>query len=137
MKLLGVRNTRGSSRVVHRAFTIAELLITLFIAGAFLTAGYQMYSAIVNDSVKSRAEAKATNVAYEYLRRYSAVAVAPCVASTPLNNSSITVPTLNSVTVTVAITCPYTSPNTVSEVTVTVKYNTPQAQVVYATYIKV
>lgn len=137
MKISEAKVATTFNRNFKQAFTIAELLITLFIASAFLFAGYQMYSAIVNDSVKSRAEAKATNVAYEYLRRYSAVAVAPCAASTPLNNSAITVPTLTNVTVTVAITCPYTSPNTVSEVTVTVKYNTPQAQVVYATYIKV
>ena len=118
------------------AFTIAELLVTLFIAVIFVTAGYQLYTAIIADSGNARAEARASNVAYEYIRRYSANATKPCTASTPLTNSSVTVDYLTNVTVSVAITCPYGTSFSVSEVTVTVKYNTPQAQVVYATMVK-
>lgn len=120
------------------AFTIAELLVTLFIAVIFVTAGYQMYTAVIADSGNARAEARASNVAYDYIRQYAASTsiVSPCVASTPLTNSAITVDYLTNVTVSVAISCPYASTTSVSEVTVTVKYNTPQAQVVYATMVK-
>lgn len=117
------------------AFTIAELLVTLFIVGAFLTAGYQLYSAVIKDSGSARYEARASNVAYEYIRRYSASLTSTCAASTPLTDSPITIDGLTSVTVSVAISCPYAPTTSLSKVTVTVKYNTPQAQVVYATYV--
>lgn len=117
-------------------FTIAELLISLFIAAGFLTAGYQLYTVVIKDGGAARAEARANNVAYEYMRRYASTVTTPCVASTPLNNSAITVTSLTAVTVTVAITCPYAATTSVSEITVTVFYDTPQQKVVYATYAR-
>ena len=122
--------------VIQSGFTIAELLITLFIAATFLTAGYQIYAAVIRDGGLARAESRASNVAYEYLRRYSATVSNPCAASSPLVNSAITVSKLSSVTVSVDITCPYTATTSISKVTVTVLYNTPQAKVTYATLVK-
>lgn len=118
-----------------KAFTIAELLVTLFIAVIFVTAGYQLFTAVIADSGNARAEARAANVANDYLRRYADTVSKPCAASNPLTDSSITVDYISSVLVSVAITCPYASTTSVSKVTVTVKYNTPQAQVIYATLV--
>ncbi|CAN5366824.1 hypothetical protein BH10PAT4_BH10PAT4_3120 [soil metagenome] len=117
-------------------FTAVELLITLFVAVAFLVAGYQLYNVIIKDGGNTRGQSRAANVAYDYLRRYSPSTVNPCVASTPLNNSAITVAGISAVTVTVAFTCPYTAQTNITEVTSTVKYNNPQETVVYATYVK-
>lgn len=117
-------------------FTAIELLITLFVAAAFLVSGYQLYSLIIKDGGQTRAEARASNIAYDYLRRYSATTEFPCVASTPVNNSSISVGGLSAVTITVAITCPYATTTSISKVETTIRYNNPQQSLKYATYVK-
>lgn len=117
-------------------FTVVELLITLFVAAAFLVSGYQLYNVIIKDGGQTRGESRASNVAYDYLRRYSASTVSPCAASTPVSNAPISVAGISNVTVTVAITCPYTSTTSISKVEVTVLYNTPQQTVEYATYVR-
>lgn len=124
-------------------FTAVELLLTLFIAAAFLVAGYQLFNLIIKDGGQDRADARASNLAYDYLRRYSTSASAtnPCVAATPLSNSAITVSGLSSTTVTVAITCPYSAASppivTISKVEVTVLYNSPQQTMKYSTYVNI
>ncbi len=116
-------------------FTAVELLITLFVAAAFLVTGYQLYTLIIKDSGNTRAQAKAANVAYDYIRRYSPSASNPCVASTPVNNTAITIGGLQNVTVFVNYTCPYPSTPTITAVDVVVRYNTPQQSVEYKTYV--
>ncbi len=116
-------------------FTTVELLVTLFIAAIFLVAGYQLYTIVVKDSGETRAKANASNVAYDYLQRYKSTATNPCVVQTPLSDQPITVLNISNATVTVAITCPYSSTNSISKVTATVKYNTPQQVVTNATYV--
>lgn len=117
-------------------FTAVELLVTLFIAAAFLMSGYQLYSLIMKDGGEVRATAKASNEVYNYLQQYKPSATNPCTTQTPLTDSPKTVDTLSNVTVTVAITCPYSSTTSVSKITVTMKYNTPQQTVSNATYVK-
>jgi Tfp pilus assembly protein PilV len=117
-------------------FTVIELLITLFVAAAFLVAGFQLYNVIVKDGGQTRSEARASNVAYDYLRRYSVSATNPCTVTTPLNNAAITVSNLSSTTVTVALTCPYAATTNITKVEVSVMYNTPQQTVKYSTYVK-
>lgn len=116
-------------------FTAVELLITLFVAAAFLVTGYQLYTIIIKDSGNTRAQARAANVAYDYIRRYSPSASNPCSASTPVNNAPITVGGLQNVTVLVTFTCLYPSTPTITDVDVVVKYNTPQQSVEYETYV--
>jgi len=118
-------------------FTAVELLITLFVAAAFLVSGYQLYNLIIKDGGQTRAEARASNVAYDYMRRYSTSAVNPCLTDTPVDNADITITGLSAVTVNVAITCPYDNTTSVSKIEVTVLYNNPQQTVVYATYVKI
>ena len=122
-------------------FTAVELLITLFVAAAFLVTGYQLYTIIIKDSGNTRAQARAANVAYDYIRRYSPSASNPCAASTPVSNASISVSGLQNVTVTVNFTCPYSPPvspasaPTITAIDVVVSYNTPQQSVEYKTYV--
>ena len=117
-------------------FSAIELLITLFIAAAFLMSGYQLYDVIMKDGGETSAQARASNTAYDYLQRYKTTATNPCTAQTPLTNQSITVSNLSSVTATVAITCPYSSVTSISKVQVTINYNTPQKTISNATYVK-
>ncbi len=116
-------------------FSAVELLVTLFVAAAFLIAGYQMYSVVIQDGGQTRAEAKAANVAYDYLRRYSPSAAAPCVASTPKNNETISIDGLSAAKLTVKITCPNSATPAMSKIEATITYNTPQRTVRYATYV--
>lgn len=111
-----------ASRASEQGFTAVELLITLFVAAAFLIAGYQLFNVVIKDGGEARTQAVAANTAYEYMRRYTTSAQNPCVASVPLNNSSVTVTGLVDTYVTVSITCPQASTPAISKVDVTVTY---------------
>jgi len=130
-------------RTIHKqsGFSAIELLITLFIAAAFLISGYQLYALVMKDSGDVRFQAKASNVATDYLQSYKASSSIqkPCSPSstTPLANSSA-ISGLSNVTVNVAVTCPYISPSTatnVSKLSVTVQYSTPQQSITSSTYV--
>lgn len=125
-----IPTTEGQS-----GFTIIELLITLFVAAAFLTSGYQLYNLVLKDSGATRADSRASSLAYDYMRRYSTAVSSPCTASTPLANSSTSVAGLTNVMVTVNITCPYSGTTSLSKVDVVVLYNTPQQTMEYSTYV--
>ncbi len=116
-------------------FTAVELLITLFVAAAFLIAGYQLFSVVVRDGGATRAESRASNIAYDYLRTYEAQATVPCTAQSPATNNPITVEGVVDATLTVAITCPNASTPDMSKVEVTIQYNNPREQVKHANYV--
>lgn len=87
-------------------FSAVELLITLFIAAAFLISGYQLYAVVIKDGGEARMQSSASNVATDYLQRYKSSATNPCTVQAPLSDSPITVSGLSNVTATVAISCP-------------------------------
>lgn len=118
-------------------FSAVELLITLFIAAAFLATGYMLYSSIVRDSGATRQRAQASNIAYDYLRRYAAQVPSSCTSSTPLNNASITAEGLAAVRVTVQYSCPQASAiPALTRVQATVRYGstTEPLEVSHAIY---
>jgi prepilin-type N-terminal cleavage/methylation domain-containing protein len=119
----------------QQGFTAVELLITLFVAAAFLVAGYQLFNIVIKDGGDTRAESRASNVAYDYLRRYTNVATNPCSASSPLVNQNIDVTDLVGVTVTISITCPQPDATSLSKVESIITYGNPANTVRYATYI--
>ena len=115
-------------------FSTVELLITLFIAALFLTSGYQLFTVVIRDSSESRARAKASNIAYDYLQQYKSYATNPCTTPpiTPEPDNS-----LPDGAITVTITCPYPEDQpSVSKISVTVKYRNSQQSVTEATYVK-
>ncbi len=107
-------------------FTVIELLVTLFIAAAFLATGYQLYGAIIKDAGQTRAEARANNVAYDYIKRYESSTTSPCTNQTPLNNAAVSISGMTASTVSIDITCPYAGAPNISKITSTIKYNNPQ-----------
>ncbi len=119
-------------------FTIVELLITMFVAAAFLMSGYQLYSLIIEDSGETITQTQASNVANEYLQKYKPTATNPCSEQAPIYDQPIEVSGLSSVTVSVIITCPYDITSPISKVKVDLKYGdkTPQQTVSNATYVK-
>lgn len=116
-------------------FTAVELLVTLFVAAAFLIASYQLFNLIIKDGGATRSESRAANVAYDYLRQYSASSTTiPCTASSPLTDSSLSVDGLTDVKVGVTVSCLNNAISSLSKVEVTVTYNNPAQTVKYATY---
>lgn len=126
-----------NQRTCTSGFSSAELLITLFIAAAFLMTGYQLLGAINQDSGAARQRARASNVAYEYLRRYTANPPATCTNSTPLNNSTPPeeIDGLSAVTITVTISCPQSSLPSLTRVQSTVSYGNPSQEVSHAVFV--
>ncbi len=118
----------------QQGFTAVELLITLFVAAAFLIAGYQLFNVVIKDGGQARAESRAANVAYDYLRRYSANATDPCTPLTPLTNSPLSIDGLSNATISIVITCPSSSTPKLSEVEATITFNSPQQTVRYSTF---
>lgn len=116
-------------------FTAIELLITLFVAAAFLVAGYQLFNVVIKDGGQARAESRAANVAYDYMRRYGPSATNPCTPQTILNSSAITIDGLSNAKITVAIVCPDYSTTSLSQVNVSISYNTPEQTVNYSTLV--
>jgi prepilin-type N-terminal cleavage/methylation domain-containing protein len=117
-------------------FTAVELLITLFVAAAFLATGYQLYSIIIGDSANVRWQAKASNIAYQTIRKFTPNATTPCTSSSP----AATVPAnsgLLNPSISVDISCPSgTGTTTISKLQVTVSYGpAPQEQVVHAIFV--
>lgn len=110
-------------------FTAVELLVTLFIAVIFLIAGYTLYVTIIRDSGGALQQSRASNLAYDYMRRYAANATAPCTASTPLSNAAPTASDSNppNARLTVVVSCPDSSRPSLSLVTVTITYGTGEA----------
>lgn len=116
-------------------FSAVELLISLFIAVAFLGSGYQLYSVIIKDSYETHSRAVASDIAYNALRQYSPQAGTNCLARTI---SGTTIPSgsgLGNASLSVQITCPYGAGNAVSKVTARVAYGQPQKEVVHGMFI--
>ena len=117
-------------------FSAIELLIALFIAVIFLTAGHQLYNAIVQDSGEIRQRARANNVAYNILRKYSDGAPGACGNETVVDDQPVT-PTpegLVNVRHTVTYSCPQTNLPSVTRVQVAVSYGEDSKEVIHAIY---
>lgn len=117
-------------------FSTVELLITLFIAVAFVTTGYQLYTLVISDSGSSRLQSRADNAAYNLLRQYSSQATKPCSVVTPTPTPAISPSdNLPNASVTVTFSCPYGTSSAISKIEVTLLYNTPQKEIVHALYV--
>jgi prepilin-type N-terminal cleavage/methylation domain-containing protein len=123
-------------------FTAVELLVTLFVAAAFLMSGYQLYAMIIKNNGEASARAKAVSVAYQYLQQYKTDASAasliksPCTIPTPNPNViSPTIEGLSGVSISISISC-HPATTSISKLTVTVNYNYSGAiqQVTNSTY---
>ena len=128
-----IRNNNQS----QSGFSAVELLITLFIAVAFIGAGYQIYSVILKDSGDARLRAVANDIAYENLRKYTSQASTPCsvVPASPaptFNNPSGLPP---GATITATFSCPYGTADPTTKLVVTILYGNPQQEVTHALFI--
>jgi Tfp pilus assembly protein PilV len=123
-------------KVAQAGFSAVDLLITLFIAAAFIGTGTQLYSVIIQNSDEARMRAKASNIAYDNVRRYSASTTNPCSVVSPSPTPSIPANSgLTSASISVTISCPYGAGMATSKVEAKVLYGTPQQEAVHAIYV--
>lgn len=108
----------------NEGFSTVELLISLFVAAAFIATSFQLFSIVVGDSNAARLRSRASNIAYENLRLYSATATTGGVCSPTPSNITPTAPSdLPLATITVSFSCPYGNNSKTSRIKVTVNYN--------------
>lgn len=119
----------------EQGFSAIELLISLFIAAAFIFTGYQLFSVVIQDGNTARLRSRASNIAYENLQKYAPNTTTPC---TVLSSVTPTPPTdLPAATVTVSFSCPYGTTSDTSRVQAVVSYGseTPKQEVVEVLYV--
>lgn len=115
-------------------FSAVEVLISLFIAVAFVGAGYQLYSVIIKDGAEARWRARASNIAYTSLRQNSSRATNPCTTITPPATLPASANLPGPAAITVSITCPYGFSDPVSKITTTITYGSPEQKVIHALF---
>lgn len=121
---------------IQAGFSAVELLITLFIATAFIATGYQLYSVVIQNGSDARQEAQANNIAYTNLRTYAPQATNPCSAVTPTPTPTIPASSnLTNASITVTISCPYGTSVGLTKVDVVVNYGIPQVGVEHALFV--
>jgi Tfp pilus assembly protein PilE len=124
------------NHIREAGFSAVELLITLFIAATFIAGAYQLYSVVIQTGGEARARAKASNIAYDNLRRYSPQATSPCSVVTPSPAPSMPASSgLSNTILAVTFSCPYGTSSAVTKVSVSLRYNTPQQEVVHAIFV--
>lgn len=106
----------------QQGFSTVELLISLFIAAAFIATGFQLFFVVIEDGNETRLRSRAGNVAYETLRRYSASAPIPC--STAPGTQTLSIPTseLPAAEGEVTYSCPYGAGARTTRVNVSIEY---------------
>lgn len=111
---------------LKQGFTTVELLITLFVAAAFLATGFELYTAIIRNGASTKQMATASNLAYSALRQ-AAATNPPCSTTPSVTPSTPTGTSLPNPSMTTTISAPHGCPwtNNVMEVTVSITYGSP------------
>ena len=128
---------RNENTINSAGFTIVELMISLFVAAAFIATGYQLYSVIISANKDARTQSLASNIARESMQKSQLSVNSPCIAVAPVTPAP-TVPAgtlLKNPTIAVSITCPYGTSSNISKVSASVSYgDTPQQKVTHTIY---
>lgn len=123
-------------------FTVVELLVTIIVTALFVGMFYQVYTILVQTNATARRDARAGDLAFSNLRRYtsaSSTGIGSCPGAspvTPLQSLNVTksdFPELGTVTEKVTASCQGSSGAVlvVSELT----YNNNNSRATYATYV--
>lgn len=101
----------------NNGLSAVELLVALLIAGVFIISGYQLYTYVFKNGTQASQRAEASNLAYAKMREKAASVVTAggaCATSTATSTPSGT--TLPSPSITVAVSCPYGTTGSLSNV---------------------
>lgn len=124
----------------QQGFSAIELMISLFIAVAFIATGYQLYSVIIKDSAAANQRTIASNIAYSHLRQLTDATTGPCVSGytfTPAPALTVAEKAQlpESAVMTPSVTCPFGTTSSVWNVKVAITYGSPIQEVAHALYI--
>lgn len=118
--------------VREQGFSTVELLISLFIAAAFIATGFQLFSIITQDSNKARLRTTAAGIASTTIQERKNAAGSTC-GATPggasVTNQAIATAQLPQATYDITYSCPYGTSAKTTRITVTIKYGNPQETV--------
>lgn len=125
-----------SRSMYQKGLSSVELLITLFVAVAFLAAGHQLYNAVIKDSGAARQRIRASAIAQERLQQYAASIPSNCSASSLISDEPITPEPedLLGSRITASYSCPVSSLRSLTKTQVTITYNNGESSVTHATY---
>lgn len=128
----------------QQGLTTVELIVTLFVASLFIMSGYQLYGVVNMRSSNARMMSEASSIGYEALRKYGTYqsTARMCnqsshesqnvtLANLGIPSGSVSLPNLS---ITVQRCQPFAN-SPIIRFTATVKYDSPQREVVHATYI--
>lgn len=118
-----------SNRDGKRGFTTVELLISLFVAAAFIATAFQLYSVIMNDSNEARLRAKAAGTANTLIQQRVNSTNNPCSPTPATTNVPIPTADLPQASAEVIYSCPYGPSSKTTRVSVVVSYSTPTKQI--------
>ncbi len=114
------------SRTTHeQGFSTVELLISLFIAAAFIATGFQLFSVVTRDSNEARLRAAAGSIVNTILQER--ISAANTICHPPPATATIAIPTAELPQASAAVTysCPYGQSSSTTRVNVVVTYGTP------------
>lgn len=119
-----------------KGFTVVELLVSLVVGMLLLFSAYQLYLYVLDNGSTTRMRTIASSLAYQFMRESSAFATNPCTTPTI---SAPTIPqsaNLPNATASVTISCLASGPTSISVVTSSVTFGSPQETVTHSTYVK-
>lgn len=111
-------------------FSTVELLISLFVAAAFIGSAFQLFSVVMKDSNDARLRATASRYVNSTIQERTNSINSPC--NNPLPSTvNVNIPTseLPQATATVVFSCPYGTSSKTTRIRVVVSYGTPVQQV--------
>lgn len=113
----------------EQGFSTVELLISLFIAAAFIGTGFQLFSVVMNDSNEARLRAAAGSIVNNSIQERMNSTNSPC--NPAPSSASLTIPTseLPQASGTVTYSCPYGASSRTTRINVSVSYGSPQKTV--------
>lgn len=127
-------------RAHEQGFSAVELMVSLFIAVAFIATGYQLYSVVVTDGAATRQRAQASSIAYSYLRTLSDKPTGACqtdytFSPTPVLTTAERSQLPENATLSATTSCPYGTTSNIWRITVKITYgSSPQQEISHAIF---
>lgn len=113
----------------EQGFTTVELLISLFIAAAFIATGFQLFSVVTKDSGEAQMRAKAASIVNTTLQERSGIVGSVCTPTPASDSFDVPATELPQAEATVSFSCPYGDGSTTTRVNVVVTYGNPQESI--------
>ena len=112
-----------------KGFSTVELLISLFVAAAFIGTAFQLFSVVMKDGNETRLRGKAGSIASTTLQQRASSVNSPCSPTPATANISIPTSDLPQASAQVTYSCPYGNSSKTTRISVVVSYGSPTEQV--------